>query len=66
MTPASMEEWFAIHGTFIRYATSLDHGDVEGVVACFTPDATLESPVLGKFSGHDGIREFAAKTARPA
>jgi ketosteroid isomerase-like protein len=64
MTPASMEEWFAIHETFIRYATSLDHGDVEGVVACFTPDATLESPVLGKIAGHDGVRDFAERTAR--
>ena len=27
-----MEEWFAIHNAFIRYATSLDHGDVEAVV----------------------------------
>ena len=64
MAPATIEEWFAIHNAFIRYATSLDHGDVEAVVACFTPDASLESPVLGKFSGHAGIREFAAKTAR--
>jgi 3-phenylpropionate/cinnamic acid dioxygenase small subunit len=64
MAPATMEEWFGIHDAFIRYATSLDHGDVEAVVACFTADAWLDSPVLGKFSGHAGIREFAAKTAR--
>jgi 3-phenylpropionate/cinnamic acid dioxygenase small subunit len=60
---ATMEEWFAIHGLFVRYATSLDHGDVESVVACFLPDATLESPVLGKFAGHAGIRDFARRTA---
>jgi len=59
-----MEEWFAIHDTFVRYATSLDHGDVEGVVACFVSDATLTSPVLGQFSGHAGIREFAQRTVR--
>jgi len=59
-----MEEWFAIHDTFVRYATSLDHGDVEGVVACFAGDATLTSPVLGKFSGHAGVREFAQRTVR--
>lgn len=58
-----MEEWFAINEAFIRYATSLDHGDVEAVVDCFAPDATLESPVLGKFAGHEGIRDFAQRTA---
>jgi len=62
--PATMEEWFAINNAFIRYATSLDHGDVDAVVDCFTADASLESPVLGKFEGREGIREFAAKTAR--
>jgi 3-phenylpropionate/cinnamic acid dioxygenase small subunit len=64
MSAATMEAWFGIHNAFIRYATSLDHGDVEGVVACFTADASLESPVLGRFDGHDGIREFAERTAR--
>jgi ketosteroid isomerase-like protein len=58
-----MEEWFAIHALFVRYATSLDHGDVESVVDCFLPDATLESPVLGSFEGHAGIRDFAQRTA---
>ena len=64
MKPATMEEWFAINNAFIRYATSLDHGDVDAVVDCFTADASLESPVLGRFEGSEGIREFAAKTAR--
>ena len=63
MQPASMQDWFAIHGLFVRYATSLDHGDVESVVDCFTSDAMLESPVLGKFEGHAGIRDFAQRTA---
>jgi len=58
-----MEEWFAINALFVRYATSLDHGDVESVVACFMADAILESPVLGKFEGHAGIRDFAQLTA---
>jgi hypothetical protein len=58
-----MEDWFAINNAFIRYATSLDHGDVEAVVSCFTSEATIESPVLGKFHGHAGVRDFAQRTA---
>jgi ketosteroid isomerase-like protein len=64
MAAASLEDWFAIHNVFIRYATSLDHGDVEAVVDCFANDALLESPVQGTFCGHDGIRDFAERTAR--
>jgi ketosteroid isomerase-like protein len=63
MRPATRDEWFAIHETFVRYATCLDHGDVEGVVACFAEDAALASPVLGRFAGHAGIRDFAQRTA---
>jgi hypothetical protein len=64
MKAASVEEWFAINVLFIRYATSLDHCDVEGVVGCFEPDGWLESPVLGRFDGSEGIREFAMRTVR--
>ena len=64
MTSASLEEWFAVNELFIRYATSLDHCDVEGVIACFEPDGWLESPVLGRFDGSEGIREFAMRTVR--
>ena len=58
-----MEDWFAVQSLFTRYASSLDRCDVEAVVACFTADATLDSPVLGTFAGHDGIRAFATRTA---
>jgi hypothetical protein len=64
MAPASLEQWFAINGLFVRYATSLDLCDVESVVACFEPDGWLESPVLGRFDGSEGIREFAMRTVR--
>ena len=63
MSAATPEDWLAIHDAFIRYATSLDQGDVEGVVACFAPDATITSPVLGRFEGPAGIRDFAQRTA---
>ena len=64
MAAASLDEWFAVNELFVRYATSLDHCDVEGVVACFEPDGSLESPVLGRFEGAAGIRDFAQRTVR--
>ena len=64
MAAASVADWFEINNAFIRYATSLDHGDVEAVVACFTDDAVLSSPVLGEFSGHAGVRDFASRTEK--
>jgi hypothetical protein len=64
MPAASLEDWHAIHGLFIRYATSLDHGEVEAVVACFSETAVLLSPSMGEFRGHAGVREFAERTAR--
>ena len=63
MAAATIQEWFDINNVFIRYATSLDAGDVEAVVDCFTVDASLSSPVLGVFRGHEGIRDFAERTA---
>lgn len=64
MAEAKMEDWFEIHNLFIRYATSLDKGDVEGVLSCFSEDGTIDSPVIGVYSGHKGIREFAERTAK--
>ena len=64
MAAPSMQEWFDINNVFIRYANALDRGDVEAVVECFSEDASLESPVLGHYVGHAGIRDFATRTAQ--
>jgi ketosteroid isomerase-like protein len=64
MGAPSIEDWIKINDLFIRYATALDHGDVDAVVECFTEDAVLESPIMGTFRGHESIREFAARNAR--
>ena len=61
---ATLQQWFDINELFVRYAMSLDHGDAEAVVRCFAEDAVLDSPVLGTFEGHAGIRDFASRTAR--
>lgn len=64
MAQASLQDWFEINNLFVRYATMLDHCDVEGVAGCFQETAVIESPVLGKFVGRDGIRAFAERTKK--
>lgn len=60
----ALEDRLAINDLFVRYATALDAGDVETIVGCFAEDGSLESPVVGVYQGHDGIREFATRFAR--
>ena len=62
VTPASIADWFDVHNLFVRYTTSLDACDTEAVVDCFTPGAWVESPVLGRFEGHAGVRAFVERT----
>ncbi len=52
----------AIADLFTRYAVALDNGEVETVVACFTADAALKSPVID-LQGTDAIRAFAGRFA---
>ncbi len=61
--PPSVEDRFGINDLFVRYTTALDAGDVDTIVACFTEDGALESPVVGKYSGRDGIRAFSERFA---
>jgi uncharacterized protein (TIGR02246 family) len=62
MSP-SVEDRFAINDLFVRYTTALDAGDVETIVSCFTEDGSLESPAIGKYAGHTGIRAFSERFA---
>lgn len=64
MGAPSIEDRFALSDLLVRYATALDAGDVETVIGCFTPGCVLETPVSGRYTGHDGIRHFASDTAR--
>jgi len=61
--PPSIEDRFAINDLFVRYTTALDAGDVDTIVGCFTEDGALESPVVGKYRGRDGIRAFSERFA---
>jgi uncharacterized protein (TIGR02246 family) len=61
--PPSIKDRFAINDLFVRYTTALDAGDVDTIVDCFAQDGALESPVVGKYAGHDGIRAFSERFA---
>src|SRR5712664_3624176 len=63
MAAGSIEDRLAISDLFVRYTTALDAGDVETVVDCFTANAALESPVIGKIAGSEAIRSFAERFA---
>ena len=59
----SIEDRVAIGELLVRYAGALDAGDVATVVDCFTADAALESPAIGRIAGRDAIRAFAERFA---
>ncbi len=64
MTNPPVADQLAIQNLFSRYMWALDGGDVEGILACFAPDGALESPAVGRYAGHDGIREFATRFSK--
>lgn len=60
--PLTVEDRFAIQDLLARYAWALDTGDVEGLVACFTPDARMTEEVFEDpdvWVGHDDIRRLS-------
>ncbi len=63
MSLGYLEDRLAINDLFVRYTTALDRGEVETLVDCFTPDGSLDSPAVGRHSGHAAIRAFAERFA---
>ena len=50
-----------VRDVFARYAQALSEGDTDGLVALFTPDATLEDPIgTEPHRGHAAIARCAA------
>jgi hypothetical protein len=52
-----------IHEVLARYAWSLDTGDEDGFISCFTPDAELAWEAFqepGTWRGHEALRRFIA------
>jgi SnoaL-like domain len=64
MAPASLQDWFEINNLFIRYTTSLDRCDPEGVASCFADGGTIDSPLMGIFKGREAILAFAERTVK--
>jgi hypothetical protein len=59
--PISLEDRQAIYDTLARYVWGMDTGDIEGVVATFTPDGVVKD-VTGKRwdAAAGGVRGFAS------
>src|SRR5215469_5235890 len=58
----SVEDRIAIQDLIARYAWALDTGDVDSLVACFTPDAVVIEEVFedpDRWEGHEGVRRLA-------
>lgn len=63
-SPAALpvEDRLALQDLIAAYAWALDTGDVEGLVACFTPDARMVEEVFEDpdiWEGHEAIRALA-------
>jgi len=62
MATLAIEDRFALQDLIAAYSWALDTGDVEALVACFTPDARMVEEVFEDpdiWEGHDGIRRVA-------
>ncbi len=60
--PLTVEDRFAIQDLVARYSWALDTGDIDGLIACFTPDARVIEEVFEDpdiWEGHEGIRHIS-------
>ena len=58
----SIADRIAIQDLLARYAWALDTGDVDGFIACFTPDAVVIEEVFeepDRWAGHANLRRLA-------
>jgi len=60
--PLTVTDRIAINDLIAEYAWALDTGDVDSLVACFTPDAVVLEEVFedpDRWEGRENIRRFA-------
>jgi ketosteroid isomerase-like protein len=60
--PLAVADRIAINDLLAEYAWALDTGDVDALVACFTPEAVVIEEVFedaDRWKGRDNIRRFA-------
>jgi 3-phenylpropionate/cinnamic acid dioxygenase small subunit len=56
---SDVEDRLKIHDLFVRYTSAVDDWNEAEVLACFTEDGVLVTPVLGgRFAGREGQRKF--------
>jgi 3-phenylpropionate/cinnamic acid dioxygenase small subunit len=55
---SEVEDREQIRELYSRYAITIDEGDSDNWVKCFTEDGVFESPRLGRHSGQQGLRKF--------
>jgi ketosteroid isomerase-like protein len=58
----TLRDRIAINDLLARYAWALDTGDVDGFIACFTPDAVVIEEVFedpDRWEGHANLRRLA-------
>lgn len=63
----TMEDRIAINDLLTKFAWALDTGNVEALVACFTPTAVVVEEVFeepDRWEGHESIRRFAENYLR--
>ncbi len=53
-----IEDREEIRELYSRYALSIDEGDADTWVRCFTDDGVFESPRFGRHAGRDGLQKF--------
>jgi len=57
--PLSQEDRQAVHDLMVRYTFAADiEGPEDDLVALFTEDALMDSPVSGHYTGSDGVRAW--------
>ena len=62
MARIATEDRLGLQDLIADYSWALDTGDVEALVACFTPDAVMSEEVFDEpdiWEGHEGIRGVA-------
>src|SRR5208337_1883904 len=56
----TLEDREQIRDLYTRYALTLDSGQYDDWVDCFTDDGVFESPRFGRHTGREGLRKFTS------
>jgi ketosteroid isomerase-like protein len=57
---AFVDDFIAVSERLGAFVGAMDSRDVEQFVACVSTDCVIDSPVRGRFQGHEGARRFCS------